>query len=328
VDQCLGELLSETSEETTIMLVSDHGAGGSSDKIIHLNRWLESHGFLQYRAAAHGGSGGLPMRALNATKSWVRAALPRWMIKRLRFQQNGLGVRMESRMRFGAIDWQRTTAYSEETPHYPNVWINLKGRDPDGMVEAGGEYESVRGDVRDLLLKWRDPETDEPVVKQVFKREEVYQGEYAHLAPDLLIVWNLDRGYSYLSGPSYASKTRLAIEKVKQRELWRSKSMVNRSGSHREMGVFALKGPGVRRGVQVIGAEITDVAPTVLYLMRLPVPTDVDGRVLTDCFSPEHLERSLVSYREGEQETAGEDAYTVDEEATIVERLRSLGYLA
>ncbi|MGH8602377.1 MAG: hypothetical protein ACREXR_06260, partial [Gammaproteobacteria bacterium] len=177
--------------------------------------------------------------------------------------------------------------------------------------------------------EWRDPETGQPVVKQVFRREVIYRGEYVHLAPDLVISWDLDGDYAYLSRPSYASKSRSPIEKVKQRELSRSVFMVNRSGSHREMGVFALKGEGIREGSQVMGTEIIDVAPTVMYLMGLPVPKDMDGKVLVDYFRPEHLERYPVSYCDadvGAPEKA-HYAYTEDEEAKISDKLKALGYL-
>jgi arylsulfatase A-like enzyme len=93
------------------------------------------------------------------------------------------------------------------------------------------------------------------------------------------------------------------------------------------MGVFALKGPGVRQDFHLEKAAIIDVAPTVLYLAGLPVPKDMDGGVLTDCFDPEHLASSPVSYGEGDQRTAGGDAYTADEAAVIVEKLRDLGYV-
>ncbi len=329
VDQCLGELLSHLSEETRVMLVSDHGVGGSSDKIIHLNRWLEARGLLHYRSLADGSGGSLQMKVLHTLKSWIRAVFPKRIIKRLRFQQEGIGIKMEAKLRFGAIDWSRTTAYSEETPYYPNIWINLKGRDPGGIVEMGEEYEKVREQVKSLILEWRDPETGQPVVKQAFRREEIYRGEYVHLAPDLVIAWNLDGDYAYLSRPSYASKSRLPIEKVKKRELSRSAFMVNRSGSHREMGVFALNGEGLRPGYQSMGAEIIDVAPTVLYLMGLAVPKDMDGKVLLDCFLPQYLEKHPVSYHEAEWKAPenAHYAYTEDEEAKISDKLKALGYL-
>lgn len=269
------------------------------------------------------------MKVLHTLKSWIRAVFPKRIIKRLRFQQEGIGIKMEAKLRFGAIDWSRTTAYSEETPYYPNIWINLKGRDPGGIVEMGEEYEKVREQVKSLILEWRDPETGQPVVKQAFRREEIYRGEYVHLAPDLVIAWNLDGDYAYLSRPSYASKSRLPIEKVKKRELSRSAFMVNRSGSHREMGVFALNGEGLRPGYQSMGAEIIDVAPTVLYLMGLAVPKDMDGKVLLDCFLPQYLEKHPVSYHEAEWKAPenAHYAYTEDEEAKISDKLKALGYL-
>ena len=336
VDQMIGEILDLVDEETTIMLVSDHGTGGSGDQIIHLNRWLEKQELLSYLSTS-----GHSMRAalkelvygrlLHWGKSWARSFLPKWIINRLRFGDKKLAYKLEAKLRFSAIDWSRTKAFSEETPYYPQIWINLKGREPHGIVESGSEYEEVRQETIERLSQWRDPETGEKVINRVYRREEVYQGEYVDKAPDLLISWNLSRGYAYLFRPSLASRKKLPIETVKPKELWRSSYMINRSGSHREEGIFALKGNQIKQPFLIQGAQIGDLAPTILYLLGLPIPLDMDGQVLTQIFRDEYLASDPVSYGNGSGPDADlmgpKEGYSAEDEEAIKARLQGLGYI-
>jgi predicted AlkP superfamily phosphohydrolase/phosphomutase len=330
VDQFVGQLLDDWTSDATLMLVSDHGVGGSSDKILHLNNWLESHGLLRFRTERIGGRlRKAQVRVLNLMKFWARTILPKRVIKRLRFKQDGVGLKLESHLRFSSVDWKNTRVYSEETPYYPSLWVNLRGRDPDGTVEPGEEYEHVRTEIIGLLRQWKDPETGLPVVKGAYRREEVYHGAYVDLAPDIVVDWNLDRGYSYLSRPSYASSGRKPIEKVTGKELRNSRFMINRSGSHRMMGVWAARGEGFKKNHRAADLRIWDVAPTVLYLSGLPIPAGMDGRVPTDCLTEEFLRSHPVvlqaSDSGAEQEAAF--AYSSEEAEKVSERLRSLGYL-
>jgi arylsulfatase A-like enzyme len=77
------------------------------------------------------------------------------------------------------------------------------------------------------------------------------------------------------------------------------------------------------------GANIVDLAPTILYAMGCPIPRDMDGRVLTEAFHPQFLEAQPISY--GEAATAAEErerAYSEADEAEVRERLKGLGYIA
>ncbi len=251
-------------------------------------------------------------------------------LNRLWFGEAAVGARLESRLRFAGIDWPRTLAFSEETTYYPTVWINLKGREPLGVVGPGAEYEAVRDRLRQLLLRWRDPHTGEPVVRGVHRREELYHGPHVDRAPDLVVDWNLDRGYSYLSRSSYLSPARRPIEQVGHRAIRSSAFMLNRSGSHRDDGIVLLRGGPVRRNHAIAGAAIVNIAPTLLYLLGVPVPDDMDGRVLGEAFETGHYAAHPPDVRPARPATvpagaAGEG--TADESRWVEDRLRGLGYL-
>jgi len=104
--------------------------------------------------------------------------------------------------------------------------------------------------------------------------------------------------------------------------------IVGMSGHHRPDGMVILAGQGIQAGVALQEANIMDLAPTILYAMDLPVPADMDGRVLTAAFAADYLSAAQIRYsEESSQRPAGEDRYSLEDEEEIKERLRGLGYV-
>ena len=94
------------------------------------------------------------------------------------------------------------------------------------------------------------------------------------------------------------------------------------------LGIFLAYGPDIRVGKEVKTLKIVDLAPTILHLMGVPIPNDVDGRVLREIFR----ERSKASertmqYQDAFEEKKRELRVSEEEEREIKDRLRSLGYL-
>jgi predicted AlkP superfamily phosphohydrolase/phosphomutase len=331
VDAILGELLGLARADTTVFVISDHGHGGCGDKAIYLNRWLESQGFLAFRSA--NGNGGSPLSAVDGLRRASTALFKYAKIMGLKFVPPKLKARifrgtniankMESWLRFGLIDWKKTRAFSEETPYYPTIWLNRKDRESEGIVEADFEYETLRDEIIDRLYAWEDPETGKSVVSRVFKREELYRGPHADEAPDLVIDWALDRGYSYLSRSSSVDGSREVLARVKARHLEHLKS-----GSHRSNGVLIARGKPIARPRQIRGASLMDLAPTVLYLLGLPIPQDMDGEVLTEAvaenFRSKHPVMSSGASAESDRPSVG---YSREEAAIIKDRLQGIGYI-
>ena len=90
----------------------------------------------------------------------------------------------------GGIDWESTKAYAfENAAVAPNIWINLKGTRPYGTVHSGEEYNKLVEFLREQLLKLSDPETGEPIIRKVYRKDEIYFGENLETAPDLILDW-------------------------------------------------------------------------------------------------------------------------------------------
>jgi hypothetical protein len=101
------------------------------------------------------------------------------------------------------------------------------------------------------------------------------------------------------------------------------------NGFHRMNGILLAYGPRIQRGAQVEGATMVDIAPTVLYDLGLSVPTNMDGRVLTDMLDPGHVTANPI-HRERpltQAEGAVGTGHTEDEQAQVADRLAGLGYI-
>jgi predicted AlkP superfamily phosphohydrolase/phosphomutase len=317
-DETIGQFLDLASRDTTVIVMSDHGNGGNSDKAVYLNRWLESQGLLRFKRLH-----GFVKATIERAKQYGLRVLPPH-VKRAIYRMTNIPNMVESWARFSVIDWTQTQAYSEETPYYPSIWINLQGREPMGIVDPQ-DYAVVRDRIMTQLTAWRNPYSGQKMIKQVHRREELYSGPQVEKAPDLTIEWELDNGYSYLFRPS-TGRRRSPVHQLEPQEWPRVKS-----GDHRDEGIFLAIGPHFSTPGEMKEAGILDLAPTILYLLGLSIPPEMDGKVLAQLFPDDYLTRHPISYSHGVGlDAAGVEpqrAYSADEEEAIRTRLQSLGYI-
>jgi len=268
LDKAVGVLLAAAPRDTAVAIVSDHGSGGASDRVVHLNRRLAECGLLAFRPAATGRVARLVRAAA------LRAVPPRLQGALVRRMPAAAG-RLEGMHRLSGIDWACTAAFSEELDYHPSVWLNLRGREPEGVVEPAA-YTATRERVAAALAAWRD-EAGRPLVARVWRREELYAGPFAPRAPDLLLELALADGYSpsclRSAGPGPA------LRRLTPAEHGGGKGR-GMNGAHRPDGLFVLAGRGVHPVGELPSAEIVDVLPTLLALADLPVPEGLDGRPL------------------------------------------------
>ena len=314
LDRAIGDLV-DAARPDGLLVCSDHGFGGAGASIVHLNRHLERTGLLRWRR------GGLAARVARTGKSWALRWLPaRLQARCFRLAGGRLASALESAHRFANIDWSGTQAFSEELNYFPSVWINLRGREPAGVV-APEDYDQVCDDVATAMKDLRDPESGAPIVARVWRRGELYQGPWVHLAPDLVLELALPQGYSYTCLPSRGVSCREAVRVASRAEMAGGK-LNGMSGSHRDDGMFVLSGP-VRPG-EGAGANIADLMPTILALCDVPVPGGLDGRVLP-CVDLPFRAGPLKSSACGDGD---EQAYAPEEARLIERRLQALGYIA
>src|SRR5262249_24560134 len=145
LDAAIGRMVAAAGD-ACVAVVSDHGSGGAGDRVVHLNRYLEQRGLLGFRPRAGAASRAVRGLALRAVPFRLQGALVR--------RAPAAAGRLEGGARFGGIDWARTTAFSEELDYHPSVWINVAGRESEGIVPAA-HYERTRDAVVDALAALR-----------------------------------------------------------------------------------------------------------------------------------------------------------------------------
>ncbi len=324
IDRGLERLL-EAAGDASVIIMSDHGAGPSSRRTMYINRWLGKEGFLHYRDSGGlaGQWGRLKYGALNRLYNEIKKRLPRNLKETLLRLFPSLRDKVDSVLFLPGIDWSRTVAYSRE--NHPAIFINTKGRETEGQVNPGPQYEKIRKDVMERLRGLRCPDTGKPIVGKIFVKEQLYRGPEAYKAPDIVFQWN---EFLYVHRPSGRRPRTDFLETLDDKALVASENTARPSGIHRDHGIFVGCGASINRGNTLDKASIYDLAPTVLYLLGLPIPADMDGRVLEEAIQPDFLGQNQVkkgnAFATAEERPQGFD---LDETRAIQERLQGLGYI-
>jgi predicted AlkP superfamily phosphohydrolase/phosphomutase len=214
---------------------------------------------------------------------------------------------------FADVDWTQTAAYS--LGNVGQIYINLAGREPSGSVQAGTDYERLRDDIMLRLGRLRDPVTGEQVVEAVYRREEIYSGDQLDYAPDIVFM---PRRLEYFGFGEYEFGSNQIIEPMKR----------GISGTHRMNGIFLAYGENIRSGVVLEKAHLTDLAPTILYMMGLQAPVHMDGRVLREIFRDAFQPAPIQPQNQWQGDPANDgQALTEKEKEILTRRLRDLGYV-
>lgn len=318
LDSILGKRLKMIDEDTVLIVVSDHGAG-ALHKVVQLNKWLQQSQLL-FLKEEYNGRNLASMILLNKLAKGLLNIVSRADIFGLR-RLIGFKTR-EKRRLYGMkkfIDWSKTKAYTGRLAEC-GVHVNLKGREGQGIVASGEEYEKIRELIISNLSDIRDPQNGEKIFEKIWKREELYAGPYVSYAPDLI----LDFGdHPYMANDSLV--TNELFEKVPSNGV---------GGMHRNDGIIIVQGKGIKQGVTLDGARICDLAPTILFLMGAEVPDNMDGKILADILisPPIQIQKeSHLSDRDKKPTIISEDKnkiiYSEEESEAISKRLKELGYL-
>lgn len=311
VDERIGELLKFTDEETLVFVMSDHGFG-QTEKSLSMNTWLYDEGFLRLKKPACFSF----LRRLKVQKKMVP-------VERI-LRRFGVGIlsgilpqkintfhvpvlRVTKRSPFYLVDWQNTVAYA----HNWGIYINQKGREKPGIVDSS-DYHAVRGKIITRLKELKDTVSGEKIIDEIFLNEKIYQGPLSKYGPDFMYSF---KDFLYLQNNAFNFKQLFAPKK---------------EGNHRMEGIFIASGKVIKKGIHIRGAEIIDIAPTLLYSTGYPIPNEMDGKALTEIFEEAFLKDNPPKFKnakEGYQAEVETEVFSDDEQQKIMQDLRGLGYL-
>ena len=164
------------------------------------------------------------------------------------------------------VDWSKTKAWGDGG-YYSRIFLNLKGREPQGTVDAS-EYDRLRSELIEKIEAIPD-EKGRPIGTKVSRPEEFYQTRNG-VAPDLMVY------FGNLAWRSAGTVGRNSIH-----------TFENDTGpddaNHGQHGIFITAPPGGKsRAGQLQGLQIQDVAPTILKIFDLPIPGDMEGKVIQE----------------------------------------------
>lgn len=307
LDEIVGELVAEAGAGTNTLIMSDHGMGPKHTRRLHINNWLREQGWLVNKQA---------QATLSNPDQWVtRLGLPRDKVGRLVTRMPGVGksklVKRAADASAAQIDTQNSTAYAIPIfNHIFGIRLNVPPQERDTRAD----------ELTHALKQITDPQTARQLVEEVIRGADYFQGPYTANIPDLVVFLNPDYGAGFRLGRFSSHVTELQ-ELVRQ-------------GKHRMEGIFIANGPSIQAIAEPLSnLYIEDIAPTTLALMDLPVPDDMDGRVLTEVFTtnfralyPPRYDASPGFWRTDTQ-TDFDSGMSEEDEAEIRERLAALGYL-
>jgi predicted AlkP superfamily phosphohydrolase/phosphomutase len=225
IDAEIGELLKFADKNTTVLVVSDHGAQKMEGSIC-INEWLIREGYL---------------RLFEMPKTPTPFA-------RLK------------------VDWANTKAWGDGG-YYSRIFLNLRGREPQGIVDPN-DYDRLRSELIEKIEAIPD-EKGQSIGTKVFRPEELYQIRNG-VAPDLMV---------YFGNLAWRSAGTVGRDSIHTFENDTGPDDAN----HGQHGIFIAMPAGGKGGAGPLqGLEIQDIAPTILKILDLPIPDDMEGKVVQE----------------------------------------------
>lgn len=308
LDAAVGKLVEEAGPETDVVILSDHGAGPLR-KGLNMRKVLVDAGLLAVsRPSAV--SGAIKLGLLK----FARVA-PKSLQQKVKDLLPGLSRKAAGAITTGGIDFSCSRAYPAGGSE--GVFVNLKGRQPQGIVAPGGEYETVRDEIIQVFSELTDPETGRRVMRTVHRREDVWNGPCTENLPDVVIEQEVRMYDVRPTSEVFATET---FYELKQS----GSGGLQVCGDHVREGLLMAMGPHVRPGV-LDRAEIADVPATVLALLGVGIPEEYDGRVLAEILTDDvSVPERIANASDTEQ---SEETFNEDEAAALQDRLKGLGYM-
>jgi predicted AlkP superfamily phosphohydrolase/phosphomutase len=157
------------------------------------------------------------------------------------------------------IDWNRTRVFQLPTDRNSYLRVNVRGREPNGIVARGKEYDAVLTVLETELRAMVNVETGRPAVEEVFRIHELFPGPRVDDLPDLAVLWNAEAPINSIESP------RLGRMDIPANE--------DRPGNHRPEGFILARGPAIRPNAGTVHADVLQVPATLLALHGVAIPS-------------------------------------------------------
>lgn len=272
-DQAVGELVAAVGEDVDVLIFSLHGMRDNACRADILPEMLRR--VLKDENPDH-----LPAPKPGLLKQ-MRELIPINLRQRVKtLLPTKLQDKLTTFWRMSDLNWQETPAFSMFSDLQGLIGINLKGREAQGIVEPGAEYELLCDKIIRGLKTFVAIETGEPVVREIVRSNQVFNGAKVGMLPDLLVNWSHSpaNGHRAVVSPQYGTVA------------WPTpgRNPEGRSGNHRAEGLLIACGKEVKAGNIIGNAHIMDLAPTILSLLGQSIPVEMEGCPIKEIVRQQH----------------------------------------
>lgn len=322
-DEYIGWFVENLPQNTNLLLMSDHGFM-IRPYIFYINTWLKKCGYLSITK-------GEASRIAPTIKAKERQSVRRGLdfvpsekliklLHKFPWLKNSaiIGFRtlkkflpIDKTLAIGTANLDATSVFNTREGTW-GVYINDSKRFLNGTVDEE-TYPEIRNEIKEKLVKLRNPYTGKKVLKNVQFSEDVYSGPYTRKAPDVVFQSDFHQIDSIITHDVYTFRKG------------------NHNG-HSPLGILISYGPDIKKATKIRSTSLLDLAPTILHILNLPVVDDMDGNVIKDIFHKRSkILKREVKYKKPDDryspQTQKQQYQADNEQEQVKERLRNLGYL-
>jgi predicted AlkP superfamily phosphohydrolase/phosphomutase len=284
-DRMIGEIISGLAEDVAVFVVSVDGMGPNYSGCHLLEEVLKKLGFTHMLADLHETRPDRTEPTANGKKDLLklfRDMVPSNVRRKISvFLPRHLQQQLSTRWMTANVDWVRTRAFCIPNANEGYIRINLRGREPEGVVEPGTEYHHVCDELTKGLKALVNPQTNQPAVREVVNVDDIFPGERRDHLADLVVQWNPEAKittelYSQACGLVRSEQPGYALTPFY-------------TGNHRPVGFVIARCPSIPARQTLNGAHILDLAPTFLGILGVDPPPHMGRRLWSE--SDGHLLR-------------------------------------
>jgi predicted AlkP superfamily phosphohydrolase/phosphomutase len=258
IDRVFGDLLRRLPKNSTAVVVSNMGLQEDYPNFELTQAFCRQLGYHQIQQHLNSWHAIPRLARRMIPQSWQRAISCRL--------PDAFHARMLTREWLGNTDWSSTTLFPVPAYFLGFLRVNLRGREPQGVVEPGHDYLQLLKRVEADLKRLIDPESGKPAIRYIARTVDHFNIEPHESLPDIFFDW----------APTPYPKRRVEHPHtmLEQKDMF-----FNRDTRHDLCGFFAAAGPGITGGRRISNLSVLDVAPTCLRLLGQMVPESMQGTV-------------------------------------------------
>jgi predicted AlkP superfamily phosphohydrolase/phosphomutase len=312
LDSVVGKARRESGYPTTIV-VSDHG-NEALYSFVHLNNILIKNGLMKFKRRPatlfKRFTYKMGLSPLSIYQFVMSHGLRKVSDDDTSATSSSFGLLKKIFLFYNDIDWKRTQAYA--AMGFGQIFLNLKGREPQGMVRRN-EVEEVIANLKEVLSKIKDPKNGAKIFSRILEREELFFGPAQERAPDLIVI----PAKTYAVFPQYSFGHHSILSQA-----------YGISSEHNQNGIVIIAGKGVTSSKEILRANVVDIAPTILAFFGLKASW-MDGKPICNFGCDSLKEISQLETCSDEIPAIGGQTrkiFSAAEEQELIAHLKDLGY--